>query len=494
MHLTLDKKGSLYDQIARAIRTEILEGRIAPQSKLPSTRSLAITLGVSRKSVIQAYDLLTTEDLAISRSGSGTRVAKLGPSPSSSAKIGIGATSHYAARLRSLPSITLAGAHAGGRPKYDLLYGEPLADAALFHSWRRKLAAAALRAGPKYPTVGGHLPLRRAIAEYLGRRRGVICDACDILVVGGTQQALTLVERVLLNSGDNVVVEDPHYQLAQHSLLAHGARVISGRTDHEGLVVTELPNRPTRLVFVTPSHQFPSGVVMTVARRLELLKWAARTGSWIFEDDYDSEFHSGDRPLAALRSFDLDDRVLYVGTFSKSLFPSLRLGYIVCPKALRDDLFRAKLLDDIGSPSTEQAALAAFIQSGQFERHLRRSAKELVNRRRAMVGALKRLARAHIEIGPHQTGMHFVIWFRHLAFDQLSALIDRAKLLGLGLHPVHQYYRTRPPRPGLLVGYAGLTVGQLRTAIELFAHCLDSQRVDAAVVSNRAITHPHSQS
>jgi len=475
MHLSLDKKGTLYDQIARAIRSEILEGRIAAESKLPSTRSLAIALGVSRKSVLQAYDLLCAEELAISRAGSGTRVAKLAFSARVSTKIGIVPASLYAVRARSLPSITLAGAHRRDRPRYDLHYGEPLVDPAFFHSWRRKLAAAALRAGPKYPLAGGYLPLRRAIADYLGRRRGIICEASDILVVGGTQQALTVAERVLLNPGDRVVVEDPHYQLAQHSLLAHGAHVISGRTDHEGLVVAELTRRATRLVFVTPSHQFPSGVVMSLARRLELLKWAARTGSWIFEDDYDSEFHLDDRSLPALRSLDLTDRVLYVGTFSKTLFPSLRLGYIVCPKALRDDLYRAKLLDDLGCATMEQAALGTFIQSRQYERHLRKTIKEIANRRRAIVEGLQRIGGSRIEIGPHQTGMHFVVWLRSLSFDRLDAFIDRAKSLGLGLHPVHPYYRTRPSRPGLLVGYAGLSVGQLKTAAELFARCLDME-------------------
>jgi GntR family transcriptional regulator/MocR family aminotransferase len=475
MNLTLDKTGALYDQIARAIKLEILEGRIAAGSKLPSTRTLATALGVSRKSVLQAYDLLCAEELAIARGGSGTRVAKVGPTTRVSIKTGIVPTSRYAVRLRSLPSITLAGAHVSGRPRYDLLYGEPLVDSALFHSWRRKLAAAALRAGPTYPLAGGYLPLRRAIADYLRRRRGVVCDASDILVVGGTQQALTIVERVLLDAGDRVVVEDPHYQLALHSLLAHGARVISGRTDHEGLIVRELPQHGTKLVFVTPSHQFPSGVVMTLTRRLELLKWAAHTGCWIFEDDYDSEFHSADRPLPALRSLDLADRVLYVGSFSKTLFPSLRLGYIVCPKALRDDLYRAKLMDDLGSAAMEQAALGTFIQSGQYEKHLRKSVKEIINRRRAIVESLQRLAVSQIEIGPHQTGMHFVVWFRHLAFDRLDAFLDRAKSLGLGLHPVHPYYRARPSRPGLLIGYAGLSIGQLRTAVDLFARCLESE-------------------
>jgi GntR family transcriptional regulator/MocR family aminotransferase len=166
---------------------------------------------------------------------------------------------------------------------------------------------------------------------------------------------------------------------------------------------------------------------------------------------------------------------LYVGSFSKTLFPALRLGYIVCPAALRDALYKAKLLDDLGSPSVEQAALATFIQSRQYEKHLRKSVKELINLRRTVVDALLRLAGSHIEIGPHQAGMHFVIWFRHIDFDELDAFIERATSLGLGLYPIHPYYRNRPARPGLLIGYAGLSVSQLKTAVELFARCFGSE-------------------
>ena len=473
MQLKLDNYGTRYLQIARAIRQGVLGGHIAAESRLPAAGALAAELAVSRPCVQRAYRLLCVEGFAVARPGSGTRVTKVIPPGEIPAKARSGHTSRYAARLQSLPLITPVCAPAGGRPTFDLLYGEPLVHAETFHAWRRNLSAAALRAGTAYPPMEGYLPLRRAVANYLGRRRGLNCAASDILVVGGAQQALTLVERVLLNSGDRVVVEDPGHPLAIHSLLAHGAALTSCRIDHEGLIVSELPRARIRLTLVTPSHQFPSGVVMTLGRRLQLLQWANRTGSWIFEHDYDTEFHSGDKPLPALRSLDLADRVIYVGSFSKTLFPSLRLGYIVCPKAIRDALFRAKLLDDLGSATTEQAALGAFIHSGGYERHLRKSLQEIANRRRVIVSGLQGLEGRHIEIGPHQAGMHFVIWFLRLGFDRLDAFIERAKSLGLGLHPVHPYYRFPPSRPGLLIGYAGLSVGQLRTAVELFGRCLD---------------------
>jgi GntR family transcriptional regulator/MocR family aminotransferase len=398
MDLALDKQGALYEQIARALKRAILEGRLGAGSRLPSTRALASALGVSRKSVLDAYELLCVEQLAIARGGSGTRVAKIGVAPVVPKPfVRLRPTSQYVARMRTLEPVT-TGIHPGLR--YDLRTGEPLLNAALFNSWRRKLAAAALRAGPKYPAPEGFPPLRRALADYLARRRGIICDAADILIVGGTQQALTLTSRVLVDDLDTVVIEDPHYQMAFQGLVAHGARLVSVRTDDEGLVVQELPEGPVRMAYVTPSHQFPSGTTMSLARRMELLRWASRNGCWIFEDDYDAEFHSGMRNVAPLRSLDLEDRVIYAGTFSKTLFPSLRIGYIVCPKALRHDLFKAKLLDDLGSPTIEQAALATYIESRLYEKHLRISVKELTSRRSTAVDALRRLTGPHIDIGP----------------------------------------------------------------------------------------------
>jgi GntR family transcriptional regulator/MocR family aminotransferase len=469
----MDKQGTLYEQIARSLKLNILGGRLVAGSRLPSTRALAIALGVSRKSVVEAYELLCAEQLVLARGGSGTRVADIGNADIASKRIRVLPPSRYAARLRKLPPLNLATARLDTRPKYNLQYGEPLLNPALFNSWRRKLAAAALRAGSTYPDAAGFLPLRRAIADYLARRRGVICDASDILIVGGTQQALTLIARVLLNEQEHVVVEDPHYQLALHGLLAHGARITSVRTDAEGIVVDEMPSRATRLAYVTPSHQFPSGVIMSLRRRIELLKWAGRISCWIFEDDYDAEFHSGDRPVASLRSLDLSERVIYVGSLSKTLFPSLRLGYIVCPKGLRDDLFKAKQLDDLGSPAIEQAALATFMQSRQFDDHLRASLKEILIRRRTVVDSLERLV-PHIEIGPHQGGMHLVIWFSQLRFSRLDWFLKHARSMALGLYPIHLYYRIKPSRPGLIIGYAGVSNAQLKTAMDLFTRCVEA--------------------
>jgi GntR family transcriptional regulator/MocR family aminotransferase len=212
---------------------------------------------------------------------------------------------------------------------------------------------------------------------------------------------------------------------------------------------------------------------MSLTRRLELLDWAKKTGAWIFEDNYDAEFHAGRRSDPALCSLDLAERTLYVGSFSKTLFPSLRLGYIICPSGLRNDLIMAKLLDDLGSPTIEQAALATFIQSRQYEKYLRESIDELMRRRRVLVAVLSKLG-SLVEIGPHEGGMHLVAWFPQMTYAQLDVLIDKAASLGLGVYPVHHYYKNKPAKPGLLLGYAGLSSAPLRTATELLVRCIKS--------------------
>jgi GntR family transcriptional regulator / MocR family aminotransferase len=456
--LELDGQGPLFEQLARALKNSILSGRFAPGSRLPATRTLSSTLAISRNTVISAYELLCAEQLAVAEPGSGTRVAAeiAALSTPSTADGGI-PCSRYSARTRKLGPITLARLQIAPELRYNLQYGDPLMGASLFQSWRRKLAAAALR---------------EAIAEYLERRRGIVSSAGNILIVGGTQQALSLVSRVVLDEGDTAVIEDPHYQLAHHTLLAHGAHIVSTPVDREGLITSELPARGARLIYVTPSHQFPSGEIMSFDRRTALLAYAARHGSWIFEDDYDSEFRYVGRPLPALRSLELSDRVIYAGTFSKTLFPSLRLAYVVCPAGLYGDMLYAKRLDDLGCAAIDQAALATFLQGGQFEKQLRKSMTELRRRREALVGGLQRHAGARIQVGDSQAGMHVVAWLPDFSYPDLDRLIKTALTRSLGLHPIHPYYRKRPAHPGLLVGFAGVSVAQIERATALLGEIL----------------------
>jgi GntR family transcriptional regulator/MocR family aminotransferase len=471
MVLKLDGEGALFEQLARALKSQILNGAYEPGTRLPATRTLASALGVSRNTVLGAYELLCAEQLAVAHPSSGTRVTRLAPRRKSrDSRSAVRPQSRYSARTRKLGGITLAGAKPG--PRYDLNYGDTLVRPQLFSSWRRKLVAAAIRSGPRYLPPAGFYPLRCAIANYLLRRRGVACRPADIIVVSGTQQALALVARTVLDEGQPAVIEDPHYELARHTLLACGARLTEVRVDSDGLVTSELPARAPKLIYVTPSHQFPSGAVLSLQRRIELLQYAAAHDCWVFEDDYDGEYHYDSRPVAALRSLDVAERVIYTGSFSKTLFPGLRLGYIVCPEALRDDLVMAKTLDDLGCSSIEQAALATFLESRQYEKHLRKSLSELRVRRQALLDALSRHLGANIRISASAGGAHLVVWFPQLTFADLKRLIERALERGLGLYAIHPYYRARPPTPGLMMGFGGLTAAQLHSATALLADCL----------------------
>jgi GntR family transcriptional regulator/MocR family aminotransferase len=469
--LRLDGRGALFEQLARALKTEILEGRYAAGKPLPSTRALAEALGLSRNTVLGAYELLCAENLAAANPGRGTLVSaaaaggRAGPREQP-----IAPQSRYSARARELGPITLAGGK--GDMRYDLQYGSPSVRPQLFISWRRKQVAAAARVAPQYPTSAGLHALRVAIADYVLRRRGVSCTSEDVIVVGGTQQALTLTARVVLDEGQSVVVEDPHYQLLHHALLAHGARLVPVRVDAEGLVVCELPKKPPRMIALTPAHQFPSGVVMSLSRRVEVLNYAERHECWVFEDDYDGELHYDGRPLPALRSLDRGKRVIYTGTFSKTLFPGLRLGYIVCPPALRDDFIRAKIYDDLGCSAIEQSALATFIESGQYEKHLRQSLTELRSRRKAILGGLAPYLADHVTVTSNG-GMHVVAWLRSLSYQGCDSLVARAAARGVGLHGIERFFLTRPAQPGLMLGFAGLTSEQLAVAMSQFSLSLD---------------------
>jgi len=467
----LDGRGALYEQLARALKRAIVEGHFQPGERLPATRALARTLALSRNTVVTAYEILRAEQLTTSHERSGTQVAHLClPLGFTAPPAAAPPQSRYAARLRGLGTSTLGRLQEGLR--YDL-HCDPPFGMEMLRSWSRKLTAAARVAGPRYPDSQGFPPLRAAIAEYLARRRGVMCSESDILIVGGTQQAITVAVRAVLDEGDTVAIEDPYYLYLMQALTAHGARIVSVRTDEQGMVTSELARHNARLICVTPSDQFPSGAVMSLERRVELLDIASRQGSWILEDDYNSEFHFRERPIAALRSLDFSGRVIYVGTFSKTLFPSLRLGFIVCPPGLREDLCRVKRCDDLGSPAVEQAALAALIRSRQFEKYLRRIVAELEHRRTVFLHSLRQHCGRRLIVQETHAGTHFVVWLQEVKYPQLPRLIELGVERSLGLYPIHHYYRRPPERPGLMLGYAGLCADALQRAGELLAECLD---------------------
>jgi GntR family transcriptional regulator / MocR family aminotransferase len=472
VYLQLDGRGPLYDQLTRALKAAILDGLIAAGSQLPPTRELAQELQISRTTVLAAYEQLRAEGFIDGRVGSGSFVSQLQTrSLTHHGHTAIDPPSRYAQRAREVLNWDIPRLHRGLR--YNLHYGYPVINPSLNNAWGRELARAAAYTHLNALDVAGSSALRKQTCDYLARRRGVLAQPDDVLIVNGTQQAIDLTTRVLVNEGDQVVLEEPHYFLAHQALVAHGADVVAVRTDEHGLVCDELPERSPRLIYVTPSHHFPTGAALSMQRRLDLLHYADEHQCWILEDDYDGEFRYDAHPLAALRSLDEQDRVIYVGTFSKVMFGGLRLAYMVIPAALRADFIGAKFLSDMVCPAIEQAALARFMEDGGFERHLRMARKELKARRETLVAGLKEYARDRVEIADTAAGMHLMVWLRGYDAPRCEALVAYAHDHGLGLHPMSPLYLHAPERQGLLLGYGSLPVNELREAMRLFGQCLD---------------------
>jgi GntR family transcriptional regulator/MocR family aminotransferase len=295
-----------------------------------------------------------------------------------------------------------------------------------------------------------------------------VCEAEQIVITSGSQQGFDLAARVLLDPGDVAVVEEPHYPGVTIPFQAAGAQLAYTPVDRGGLQTHRLPAR-ARLAYVTPCHQFPTGVIMPLERRLALLAWAARANCWVIEDDYVSEFRYEGHPLEALQSLDRDGRVIYVGTFSKTLFPALRIGYLVLPRSLVPSFVAAKWATDRFSATLAQEALTDFITTGQFERYLRRAGKRNAARRRALITALRQHFGDRVEIAGENTGVHLVVWLNDVRPRDLPTLIARAREAGVGLYSMAPFHASPPSRAGLLFGYASLTEADIRAAIRRVA-------------------------
>lgn len=485
MLVSLEGDGPLNHRLFRSLRRAILDGRLAPGSRLPSTRALAVDLGLSRNVVLMAFDQLLDEGYVEGRVGSGTFVSATLPDVALAPWRAVrrnrpqslpSRLSGYARRVLALAPLPPPGRPASSGLRYDFRYGEPSAEDLPHQTWGRLVARRARNLSIRtlrYGRARGFGPLRRAIADYVTRARGVAATHDQIVIVNGAQQALDLVARLLLDSGDRVVVEEPCYQAARQVFLAADARLVPTPVDASGLVVARLPRgRPVRIAYVTPSHQFPMGAVLPLARRLELLRWAEECGAYVVEDDYDSEFRYEGRPVEAVQALDRSGRVLYIGTFSKVLFPSLRLGYLVVPEALLPAVTSLKFLMDYHTPAFEQEALADFITEGHFERHLRRSRAHNALRRAALLDALGKDLGDRVEIAGANAGVHLVVWLRELPPSRLAGLVQRAAARGLGIYPVTPYYMHPPTRAGLLFGYACLTEREIRDGVSLLREVL----------------------
>ncbi len=484
---TLDGQGPLYQQVYRAARRAILSAELPPGTRFPSSRALAADLGVSRNTVILAYDQLLAEGYIATREGSGTFVATELPEDLTetirtdrgerdSDAIFTPRLSAYGERLGDLDrGKELTWEQRGTPPRFDFRYGRPNLLDFPQDTWCRVLGRRARRASARqldYGPPAGREELRSAVAEYLWRSRGVVCTPGQVVIVNGSQQALDLAARTLIDPGDRVVIEEPHYPGARLALEAAGAEVVPGALDADGLDVRALAGVGARLAYVTPAHQFPSGVSMPVQRRLDVLAWAEREGTLLFEDDYDSEFRYSARPVEALQGLDRSGRVLYAGTFSKLMFPALRLGYMVLPAALVRPITNAKATVDTGCPALEQLALADFIKEGHFDRHLRRSRTRNAKRREALLQALHQYLGDRAEVSGSNAGLHVLIWLRGFAARRLPALRRRAAEQGVAVYPVTPYFRTPPARAGLLLGFAALPESEIDEGIKRLSKLL----------------------
>jgi GntR family transcriptional regulator/MocR family aminotransferase len=467
-HVSLIGRKNLSIEIYRQMRDAILNGVISAGDPLPPSRELARTLSVSRMTVTVAYEQLTAEGFAYSRVGAGTFVSEDVARPNRK----IGDRPGMLRPRRVWDSIELPSAFA--RPAvFDFRTGIPDVSSFPHRTWRR-LMTRALRAQDAanvlYGHPAGYPELREAIARHIGASRGVVTSADDVTVTNGTQQALDILSRVLLEPGDRIAVEDPGYTPPHWLFESLGARVVGVPVDSDGIVVDRIP-RNVRALYATPSHQYPLGVTMSLARRQALLAWAERNNAALIEDDYDSEFRFGGRPLDPLCTLDTSGRVIYVGSFSKTLLPSLRLGFIVAPPSLRPAVHKAKFVCDWHTPSLAQVALARFIDDGGFARHIRRVNAVYQERHAIITQAIARDFADDLELVPSATGLHVTALARKLSANQISAIASRAAKAGIAIQTLSWFAVGRKGLSGIVLGYGGVATDQVHEGLRLLRRC-----------------------
>ncbi len=483
--IAVDRKSPkpLHRQLYDAYRTAIIEGKLRPGQQIPSTRVLAKELGMSRLPVLNAYGQLLAEGYLESRSGAGTVVSVLLPDqfPSVASATAVrlpaarSASRPLAQRSSLLPNREASpwllglGAFGVGQVSFDYF---PL------QVWSRLVARHCRNTNAKslhYGDPMGLPALRETIASYLRTSRSLRCEADQIMIVSGSQQALEISARVLLDPGSRVWVEEPGYGLARAVFTINGCRLVPVPVDDEGLSVAQGIKRfrKARAAFVTPSHQFPLGVTMSASRRFQLLEWAQNTGSWIIEDDYDSEFRYENSPISSLQGIDANARVIYIGTFSKVLFPSLRLGYVVVPRDLVDAFFVIRRAMDLGPPSFSQAVLADFIGEGHFGRHIRRMRVLYGARRRALVASIGKELGSLVEVGGSKAGMHLTVTLQN-RMDDLK-IAERASRQNLWIWPLSLSYLGEPARRGFILGFGSTPIEEIPRAVRKLRNLLEAK-------------------
>lgn len=487
LHIPLDPEGPvLSTQVYSALADAILDGRLRPGDRLPPSRELARDLSVARSTVVYAYERLSGEGFVDARVGAGTYVSDALRRPRQSRRP---EQSAFPEPLPVAPfwrDVTLQDRTSGADSLpviHDFSVGVP--DARLFPiaTWRRLVVAhlqGDLTQLGTYDDALGTPSLRRAIARHIGRARSVRCEPGDVVVTRGAQQAFDLLGRVLIDSGTRVGVEDPGYPPARDLYRSLGAEVVPIPVSSDGLDVEAIPSG-TRVIHVTPSHQFPLGTAMSLAARGRLLAWAEDNDAVIVEDDYDSEFRFVDRPLDPLHLLDRSRRVAYVGSFSKTMLPGLRLGFLVAPAALRPALQAAKALADGHTDTVTQGALAQFIDEGHLSRHLRRARRVYARRHAALLDVgIARLA-PWLQPVPSAAGLHVTFASRPDAHVDLTVVVAAARRRGVMLDRLANYGMTSPVRDGVVLGYGRIDEELVEPGVMVLEQCLRDAQGSAHV-------------
>jgi GntR family transcriptional regulator/MocR family aminotransferase len=475
-----DANTPAYRWLYATLRAEILDGRLRAGARLPATRDLAQQYALSRGTIVSAFEQLKSEGYVEGSIGSGTYVSKVLPDEllqvARNANVEPRARrkqprrmAEYGRRVDLFTAFEIRRSRAfrANLPALDL-FPTSLWAQLTARRWRRAPANLLLGCDPL-----GYRPLREAVADYLGASRGVKCAPGQVAIVSGVQEALDLAARLFLNPGDRVCMEDPGYPGAAIAFEAVGAKISAARVDDEGMELREPVLRGARLVYVTPGHQFPLGITMSLPRRLELLEWARKSGALILEDDYDSEYRYSGRPVPAMQGLDRNGLVLFAGSFSKVLFPSLRLGYLVIPADLLDKFAAAISVTSRHAPLLEQAVLCDFITEGHFGRHLRRMREVYAERLSVLLESARQRLAGLLEISNIEAGLQTVGWLKR-GLGGESARNAAAKR-EVEVIPLSWYSRGRMAREGLQLGFAALDAREIRRGVQELAIALEAE-------------------
>ena len=460
-------------ELHRQLRAAIVGGRLRPGLRLPASRELASALNVSRNTVVNAYDLLLAEGYVSAKGRAGTIVADFlsAPSPRERAVNASARDSRLNASWRASAALIPTATRRGCR--FDFAVGIPDWDSFPFALWHRlegRALRATARSHPDYGEPQGRLALREAIAGHISFARAIACAPEEIVVTAGAQQAFDLIARILVTPGKTTVaIEEPGYAPLRNVLVAAGARIAPIPVDAEGLRVERLPQN-AKLIFVTPSHQFPMGVHLSLARRRALLDFARAKGAVVIEDDYDGEFRYAGKPLDALQTLDRHGAVFYVGTFSKSMFPALRLGFVIAPPWAREALAAAKQLSDWHAPLMAQDTLAAFIAEGHLARHVRKMRRIYSERREVLQVALERFCGSRLRVVGIGAGLHLAAQLDPSVAT--AGLVERGREAGVALDPVQRFTVGARKANGLVFGYGAISADRIVDGVRALARLM----------------------